>query len=74
MSESLEALQARLAKIKKARDSGVLSVSHNGSSTTFRSLAEMDKIIAGLEGDVDAAAGAARPRRTRYAYQRDKGL
>lgn len=61
--------QARLAAIKKAMHSGVLTVRHGDTTTTFRSLAEMQAIIADLEKDL------AGPRtRLRYAYQSGKGL
>lgn len=63
-------LQARLTSIKKARDSGVLLVRHGETTTQFRSLREMDKIIAELEGEISGAT----PRRVRYMYQKGKGL
>jgi aspartate aminotransferase-like enzyme len=43
----------RLAALKAARDSGVLTVRHGDTSTTFRSLAEIERIIAVLEPQVN---------------------
>lgn len=66
-------LASRLEAIRKARDSGVLVVTHQGTSTTFRSLAEMERIIASLTADIAAATGTP-ARRTRYGYIRGGGL
>lgn len=66
-------LQTRLSKLKAARDSGVLSVSDQGVSTTFRSLSEMERVIASLQREIDAAGGTV-TRRTYGAYMRGKGL
>jgi len=43
----------RLAALKAARDSGVLTVRHGDTSTTFRSLDEIERIIAVLETQVN---------------------
>lgn len=66
-------ITTRLEALKKARDTGVLTVKHGETLTTFRSLAEIQKIISQLEGDLAAANGTPR-RRLRYAYQSSKGL
>ncbi len=65
----------RLEALKRARDTGVLRVRHGDTSTTFRSLAEIDTIIHQLEGQVavTAAPGGARTR-IRYPIQFTKGL
>lgn len=73
MSDSVSDLQARLTKLRKARDSGVLSVTHQGVSTTFRTLSEMERIIAAIEREIGAASGAV-TRRTYLGYARGKGL
>jgi hypothetical protein len=67
--------QARLAALKKARDSGVLSVRHGEDGTTFRSLAELNSIISALESEISGLVDTtAAPRRVRYLYQSGKGL
>lgn len=65
-------LEARLAAIVKARDTGALTVKHMDTLTTFRNLDEMERIIASIQGEI---AGATSPRRrVRYLWQRSKGL
>lgn len=65
--------QIRLTAIIEARDSGALSVRHGETSTQFRSLDEMNRIIASLERKIAAAGGAER-QRLYYPYQSSKGL
>lgn len=62
-------LESRIAALRKARDSGVLIVRHGDELTQFRTLAEMDKILAGLE---DELSGRTRPR-VSYIEQSSKG-
>lgn len=65
-------LSDRLAALKKARDSGALIVKHGETMTTFRSLSEIERIIAELESEI---AGLVTPqRRIRYIFQSGKGL
>ncbi len=71
MSE--EELQARIGALRKARDTGVLIVRHGETSTQFRSLAEIDSILADLEAQLAAAQGDVRSR-VRYVRQDTKGL
>ena len=66
-------IQARLTALYKARDSGALIVRHGDESTQFRSLAEIEKIIASLEGQLAAANGEPR-KRVRYVEQPCKGF
>lgn len=73
MADTIESLNARRAQIVKARDSGVLVIRHGDEQTTFRSLSEMDRIIAGLDQQIGALQGVKR-KRVRYAYQSGKGL
>lgn len=61
----------RLELLKKARDTGVLSIRHGDTTTEFRSLDEIEKIIAVLEGNLGITS--TRRRRLKYAYQSDKG-
>lgn len=70
---SVSDLQTRLAALKRARDTGVLSVRHGEDSTTYRSVEEMERIIASLEIEIAELNGDVR-RRVRYPYQSDKGL
>lgn len=67
--------QIRLDAIIAARDSGALSVRHGETSTQFRSLEEMNEIIAKLERDIAAAATTPVVRqRLYYPWQSSKGL
>lgn len=72
MSDLTDA-QARLAALKKARDSGVLTVKHGEEMVTYRSLSEIERIIAELEGEIAGLAGTSR-RRVNYVFQSGKGL
>ena len=58
-------LQARLEALKAARDSGVLRVRYGETDTTYRSLDEIDRIIAAIETDLARASGAQRVRTIR---------
>lgn len=73
MTDSVADKQARLTKLKKARDSGVLSVTHQGVSTQFRTLKELERIIAAIESEIGAASGSV-TRRTYLGYPKSKGL
>ncbi|TIN41382.1 MAG: hypothetical protein E5Y10_22845 [Mesorhizobium sp.] len=73
MADSPAQIAAYLANLKKARNTGVLTVKHGETLTTFRSLAEIKAIIADLEKDLAAANGTSK-RRLRYMYQSGKGL
>ena len=73
MAETVTELQSRLAAIRKAVHSGVLTVTHGDTTTQYRSLDAMLKIIASLEGEIAGLEGTSR-RKVRYLYQSDKGL
>lgn len=66
-------LATELAALKKARNSGVLTVKHGETQTTYRSLTEIDRIIAKIEAEIAAEAGSTRSR-VRYLHQAGKGL
>lgn len=69
--------EAWLAALLRARASGVLSVRHGDTWTTFRSLPEIDSIIRSLQGDIAAGSGGAAGAlgtRLRYVRQVTKGL
>jgi hypothetical protein len=72
-AESLATLQSRLAAIRKAYHTGVLTVTHGDTTTTFRSLQAMKEIIASLEQEIAGKEGRTR-RKVRYLYQSGKGL
>lgn len=68
MSEATE-----LAALKAARNSGVLTVKHGDTLTTYRSLSEIERIIAAIEASIGTTAGT-RVSRVRPLYQSGKGL
>lgn len=72
-AESLATLQSRLAAIRKAYHTGVLTVTHGDVTTSYRSLQAMEKIISSLEGEIANVEGRTR-RKVRYLYQSGKGL
>lgn len=65
-------LTARITAIRKARDSGALMVRHGDQQTQFRSLAEMNAIIASLENELAEVTGS-RTRGPNYIIQKSKG-
>ncbi|MFL9499220.1 phage head-tail joining protein [Rhodopseudomonas palustris] len=65
-------IEERIAQIRAARDSGVLIVRHGDAQSTFRSLAEMNAIIADLQSQLAAVTGAKRPR-VNYLRQGSRG-
>lgn len=67
-------LETRLEALKRAYHTGVLTVRHGETTTTYRSLSEMESIIQSLESEIDTLSGADRPRRVRYIKQTSKGL
>ena len=71
MSE-LSVLQDRLAKLRKARASGVLEIRHGETSTRYKSDSEMAAAEAALVGQINAVAGTARG--PKYIHQTGKGL
>jgi hypothetical protein len=73
MMASLTILQARLEALDAAIASGVLTVRHGETLTTFRSMNEMIKARDLLLSQIDGLNGVT-PTRIRYAYQSGKGL
>lgn len=73
MATSESELEARIVAIRAARDSGVLIVRHGEEQTQFRSLKEMNEILADLEGDLATIQGKSRAK-IRYVRQICKGL
>lgn len=70
---SLATLQARLEALDAAIVSGVLTVKHGETLTTFRSMKEMLQARDLLLEQIADANGVTRTR-VRYAYQSCKGL
>jgi predicted transcriptional regulator len=66
-------IQARITAIRKARDAGVMRVRHGDEETWFRSLKEMNSIIADLEAQLAAILGTAKRKRLLYPRQDSKG-
>jgi hypothetical protein len=71
-AESVEVLKSRLAAIRKAFHSGVLTVTHGDTTTSYRSLQAMERIISSLEQEIAGKEGRTR-RKVRYLYQSDRG-
>jgi|APTNR8051073442_1049403.scaffolds.fasta_scaffold68592_2 hypothetical protein len=66
-------IDATIAALEKVRASGYARVTHEGRTVEYRSLAEIDRALAGLRGQRAAAAGTPVVRRI-YAWQDGKGL
>lgn len=58
--------QTQIDAMRVAIASGVLTVRHGETLTQYRSLAEMERILASMEAEV--AGTTARPRRTVAAF------
>lgn len=67
-------IQARIDAIQASRDSGALVVRHGDTMTTFRSLSEMDQIIAKLKAELDTVNEATPRPRVGYITQLQKGV
>lgn len=70
---TLATLQTRLETLDASIASGVLTVKHGDTLTTFRSMSEMLDARALLVKQIGILDGTARTR-VRYAYQSGKGL
>lgn len=53
--------QAQLDAIKEAFASGITRVTYDGKTTEYRSLAEMERIIARIEASLASESGKPRP-------------
>lgn len=67
-------IKTRIDRLQRARDSGVLNIKHGETSTSYRSLAEMEAVLASLKADLARAEGAPRRRRSFYVNYGGKGL
>jgi uncharacterized small protein (DUF1192 family) len=66
------ATQADLDRLVRARNSGALRVSYEGKSIEYRSIAELEKAIAAVQAELDAAS--AEPSARQVRFYTDKGL
>lgn len=73
MPDTVQSVQARIDALKKARDSGVLTIRHGDESTTFRSTDEIMKAITAATADLAALQGLP-ARVTSYRFVSRKGL
>lgn len=67
-------IQARIDSLEAAMAAGVTTVTHNGTTTTYRSVIEMQRVLSWLKGEKVKAAGSATRKRLRYLRQSGKGL
>jgi hypothetical protein len=74
MGDTAEQIQAKLTALRGARDTGALIVRHGDTQTTFRTLAEMNAIIADLESQLATVQGTTTKKRVGYIVQKCKGL
>lgn len=72
MPDTVVVIEAQLVRLRAARASGVLTIKHGETSTTYRSLAEIERAIAVLEGELRLASTTPRTR-VRYPVQLTKG-
>lgn len=70
---TLNDLEARLDGLERQRTSGVARVSYEGRTIEYRGLAEIDRAISILKGQI-AALGSRKPVRQVRIYQDGKGL
>ncbi len=65
-----QSLLLQISALKNASRSGVLTVRHGDTSTTFRSFSEIERAIAAMEAELNPP----RRRGPRYITQMSKGL
>lgn len=72
MGLTVDEMKEMLDNLVRARSSGVLVVKHGDTTTTYRSVSELNAAIAALKEDIARASGKRR-RRVHYITQRSKG-
>lgn len=72
MAETAEQIEAKIVILQNAIDSGVLSVRHGETSTTYKTTKEMENALVKLKRRLGALDGLRS--RVRYPWQRSKGL
>ena len=65
-------INARIAALEAALGDGTLTVEYDGRRLTYRSVAEIERALARLRGDLVTAQGGTRTRR--FAVIAEKGL
>lgn len=71
--ETVETLNIKITSLRNALDSGVLSVRHGETSTTFRGASEMQLALSRMIRRRDLLAGT-QQRRIYYPWQSSKAL
>lgn len=74
MADTALQLAAKIKAIQDARDTGVIYVRNGDLQTHFRSLTEMDSVIANLKQQLDTLNGVTPRPKVRYVLQRSKGF
>ncbi len=67
-------IKSRIERLRQAINSGVLTIQHGDTRTTYRSQAEMERALRALNIELARAERRDRRRRPGYVYQRGKGL
>ncbi|MDX8513541.1 phage head-tail joining protein [Mesorhizobium captivum] len=70
---TLSDLQAWLHKLKQAYYTGVKSVSHGGTTTTFQDMDKMRQAIADAEAEIGGLTGSRRPAAGYASFSRGDG-
>lgn len=66
-------IQARIDQLQKVRDSGVLTMKHGDTLTTFRNLDELNRALQDLYRQLNAVNGTKRSK-VNYIKQRTRGF
>ena len=73
MAETSDQLETKITSLQNAIDSGVLTVRHGETSTTYKSTAEMMKALSEMQRRLAGLNGTTR-QRVYYPWQSSKGL
>lgn len=73
MALTASQIQARIDALQAARDAGVSSVRHGDTQTTWRSVDELNQIIAALQNQLADATGSRRRAKVNYITQGSRG-
>ena len=66
-------IQTRIDTLRRAMASGILTVRHGNTTTTWRSIEELQSVIDSLQAQLNAATGTGRSR-VNYIVQNTKDL
>jgi flagellin-like hook-associated protein FlgL len=67
-------IRERISGLRQAIDSGVLTIEHADTRTTYRTLNEMERVLSALKADLVVVEGRRQRRRGVYVTQIGKGL